>query len=237
MASSSDVAKPLRWEELRSYHQREWALGDDRLTTIAHNLMPVVGITLLGWSGALTLGSLWLDGLLGLGLSVALLVHRTSLDPPVVTLSRGQFLFTWLLFMAILGVPYYWGFYERAGLLIDGFTSLYDGSSLSALTVLAMVVANVLSVRGRWRAESQLLPRSLAVAREMTVHAVRAIAVLVLLTFWISAPVAVVALSLLYAYLEVFPNTLLLFLIGHPAKGSPYAEWKAKHFPEGALEP
>ena len=84
MASSSYVAKPLSWEEFRAYHLREWALRKDHLTAIAHNLMPAVGIVVLGWSGALTLGSMWLDGLVGLGLSVALLVHRASLDPPVI---------------------------------------------------------------------------------------------------------------------------------------------------------
>ncbi|TDI39093.1 MAG: hypothetical protein E2P02_19385 [Acidobacteria bacterium] len=234
--SNANVARPLSRSELQAFHLREWELKDDRLASIVHNLMPLAGVTVLGWSAGLTLWSLWLDGLVALGLTVALLTHRASLDPPIIALSRRDFAVAWMVLMALLGLPYYLGLVARWSLFVDVLQGAFVGSWLTVLAFAVMVGAAVLSVRGRWHAEREVVPRDGAVAREVIVHVVRAIGVASLLMIEAAPVPAVFVLTLLYTYLETFPNTLLMVFVGHPAPGSPYEAWKKRYNPEVFFE-
>jgi len=230
-------SRPFSPDELKGFHRKEWSLKTNRLAPIVHNLMPIIGVVFLGWSGSLTLASLWLDGFVGLGLGVALFAHRMSLDPPVIELNRREFMKAWVVLMMLLGIPYYIGLASGWRMFGEAISEATSGSGLALAVLGVMLVADVLSIRSQWRAERDVIPRPGAIAREMIVHLARAFAVVLLISSETASVFAVCVLAIVYSYLETFPNSFLLFFIGHPKPGSPYDAWKKQYDPEALLEP
>jgi hypothetical protein len=97
-----------------SQHLREFAARRDAWLILARNLIPVVGIYGFGWSAALAVFNYWFDGLAALAAIVAALVPRAlreSVPRPEGVIGRLNFvaggIFTWLLLVGIVGVPYW----------------------------------------------------------------------------------------------------------------------------------
>ena len=98
-----------------SQHLREFASRRDAWLILARNLIPVVGIYAFHWSAALAVFNYWFDGLSALAAIVAAMVPRAiresqskektaraSLEAMIL---KG--ILTWILLVAIIGVPYW----------------------------------------------------------------------------------------------------------------------------------
>src|SRR6059058_2123877 len=108
--TASTAVRPIAPPPL-SQHLRELASRPGAWAILARNLIPVVGVYGFGWSAGLTVFNYWFDGLTALAAITAALVPRALRETQkrsagiTITLVRG--IFTWLLLVAIVGMPYW----------------------------------------------------------------------------------------------------------------------------------
>src|SRR5881227_2777154 len=108
--SSLPARQPIAPPPL-SQHLREFASRPHAWAVLARNLIPVVGVYGFGWSAGLTVFNYWFDGLTALAAITAALVPRALRETQkksagvTITLVRG--IFTWILLVAIVGMPYW----------------------------------------------------------------------------------------------------------------------------------
>jgi hypothetical protein len=94
-----------------SQHLREFASSPHAWAVLARNLIPVVGIYAFGWSAALAVFNYWFDGVTALAAITAALVPRAMRETQTksagltTTIVRG--IFTWILLVGIIGLPYW----------------------------------------------------------------------------------------------------------------------------------
>lgn len=109
ISESSSAQRQIRPPPL-AQHLREFARNPHAWAVLGRNLIPVVGIHVLGWSAALAVFSYWFDGLAALAAIIAAMVPRAvrettgkgSLGMNVV---RG--VVTWVILMGVIGLPYW----------------------------------------------------------------------------------------------------------------------------------
>ena len=216
--SGSEPGDRYTWAELRALHVEEWRKSPKHVAPILHNMMPVVGVLLLGWSASLTLFSLWLDGFVGLSLLMAGLARRANIeiraegDP---TPPRGCM---WALFMGIFGIPYYIAFGARGADFVEAIATelVASASWLSALILLAMLVSAVISIGVRYEEglDDVVEINLKQLNKKFFVHILRAVAVMVLCLADGAPTVLVVLLAFAYAYLEALPSSAIRFVFG-----------------------
>jgi len=108
--SSSMARRPIALPSF-SQHLREFMSNPHAWAVLARNLIPVVGVYGFGWSAGLTVFNYWFDGLTALAAITAALVPRALRETQkksagiTITLVRG--IFTWLLLVGIVGMPYW----------------------------------------------------------------------------------------------------------------------------------
>jgi len=108
--ASSTARRPIALPSF-SQHLREFGSNPHAWAVLARNLIPVVGVYGFGWSAGLTVFNYWFDGLTALAAITAALVPRALRETQkksagiTITLVRG--IFTWLLLVGIVGMPYW----------------------------------------------------------------------------------------------------------------------------------
>ena len=109
----SPTPRPIPLPSL-SQHLREFAARRDAWLVLARNLVPVVGIYLLGWSVALAAFNYWFDGLAALAAILAALTPRAVRETqPAAQGFAGRLrlfgtgMFTWAFLVGIVGLPYW----------------------------------------------------------------------------------------------------------------------------------
>ena len=108
--SSSMARRPIALPSF-SQHLREFMSNPHAWAVLARNLIPVVGVYGFGWSAGLTVFNYWFDGLTALAAITAALVPRalreTQKKSAGITIPLVRGIFTWLLLVGIVGMPYW----------------------------------------------------------------------------------------------------------------------------------
>lgn len=110
--SGSGARRPIKPPPL-AQHLREFRSNPDAWVVLARNLIPVVGIYALGWSAALTVFNYWFDGFTALAAIIAAIVPRALRETQRKSDNHGLLrkvaagVFTWLVLLAIVGLPYW----------------------------------------------------------------------------------------------------------------------------------
>ena len=111
--NSSSAQRQIRPPPL-SQHLREFASNPHSWAVLGRNLIPVVGIYFFGWSAALSVFNYWFDGLTALAAIIAALVPRALRESETKAQSQSclpikilRGLFTWILLVGIVGLPYW----------------------------------------------------------------------------------------------------------------------------------
>lgn len=111
--NSSSAQRQIRPPPL-SQHLREFASNPHSWAVLGRNLIPVVGIYFFGWSAALSVFNYWFDGLTALAAITAALVPRALRESETKAQSQSwlpikilRALFTWILLVGIVGLPYW----------------------------------------------------------------------------------------------------------------------------------
>ena len=220
------------WRELRS-NRSAWL-------AVAHNLVPVVGVFLLGWSVPLAVFAFWFDGVAGLAAILAMLVGPAMRDagmlkrnPLVVAFAAA---FTWLLLLGVLGLPYGFALVWLGDILGDPALWQVLRTSPSLWATFAGVLGAHL-VTARRRGYGALPERELkqAVRWDAYLLMLRALGMLLLVVPFL--PFLVVpTMALLCIYLEVWPARALGLVWGDPNRLHEDPEDRARSGP-AAPEP
>jgi len=94
-----------------SQHLREIASHRGAWLVLVRNFIPVVGIWFFGWSAALSAFNYWFDGLTAVAAIIAAMVPRAMRETQPKT--QNVFVrcvlgvFTWLILLAFVGLPYW----------------------------------------------------------------------------------------------------------------------------------
>ncbi len=210
-----------------SEHLREFAARPGAWSVLARNLIPVAGIFFFGWSAPLTVFNYWFDGLSALAAIIAVLIPRAlresqqkaeagGIAAGTVNVIRG--FFTWIILVAVVGLPYWIVLIPLHALLLNGelrhqiaqspglwftFGSLAAGHFWKAMRVgYDVMPEDQLKQRARW---------------DIYLLVLRAMAMFILaahsLTF-----ILVPFMSLLLTYMEVWPARILGAVFGDPSR-------------------
>ena len=95
-------------------HLRELGQRRDAWGVLIRNAIPVVGVFVFGWSGAIVVFSYWFDGLVAISAIVAAMVPRALRESdaaahakrgPAKRIALG--VFCWLILVGVVGLPYW----------------------------------------------------------------------------------------------------------------------------------
>lgn len=203
------------WEHVRA-NPSTWLAA-------AHNLVPVAGILLLGWSGPLVLFAIWFDGFAALAATVCAIVPRAHRETEEHA-SRGRIqralviLATDLILVPIFALPYWFALAMLHEPLIEGaLVGEIAGSPALWLTFGAVAVGHFV---GAFRRGYDALPeRELRQSLRWDVYLLflRALAML-LVAEWVFPALLVPVMALVMTYMEVFPANVLFAVFGDPAR-------------------
>lgn len=218
---AAPVASPPDWRPASlAQHWRELRSRRSAWLAVAHNLVPVVGVFLLGWSVPMVVFAFWFDGLAGLVAILTLLVGPAMRDagmlkrnPLVVAFAAA---FTWLLLLGVLGLPYGFALVWLRDFLGDPalWRELRTSPGLWATFAGVLVVHLVTAWRRRY---GSLPERELkqAVRWDVYLLILRALGMYLLVVPFLSFLV-VPTIALLCIYLEVWPARALGLVWGDP---------------------
>ena len=204
------------WRELRSRPSAWLAL--------AHNLVPVVGVFLLGWSVPLVVFAFWFDGLAAIVAIVTVLVVPAMRDtgllrrrPPVVALAAAL---TWLILLGVIGLPYWVAFIPLHDYLTSPglWRELLSSPGLWA-TFGGVLVAHVVAAARRGYGALPERELKQAVRWDFYLLLLRALGMFLIAGPFALLPYLVVpAVALLCTYLEVWPARALGLVFGDPSR-------------------
>src|SRR5438552_872470 len=107
-------------------HLREFASNPDAWVVLARNLIPVVGIYVLGWSAALAVFNYWFDGVTALAAIITVLVPRAMRETRQKSDDSGLLkrafagALTWVVLVGVVGLPYWIVLIPLHDLLLGG---------------------------------------------------------------------------------------------------------------------
>lgn len=202
------------WRELRS-RRSAWL-------AVAHNLVPVAGVFLLGWSAPLVVFAFWFDGLAALVAIVTMLVGPAMRDagmlernPLFVAFAAA---FTWLLLAGVLALPYGFALVWLRDFLGDPALWRELRTSPDLWATFAGVVG--IHLVTAWRRRYGSLPeRELkqAVRWDSYLLILRALGMFLLVVPFLSFLV-VPTIAAMCIYLEVWPARALGLVWGDPSR-------------------
>ena len=221
--SRSSARRPIAPPPI-SQHLREFAANPEAWAVLARNLIPVVGIYALGWSGALTVFNYWFDGLTALAAIIAAIVPRalreTSSSAGNPGLAKKIFggLFTWFVLVAVVGLPYWIVLIPLHELLLGGELRNELASRPGLWVTFGSLAAG--HVWRAFRSGYDTMPdRELTqrVRWDVYLLILRALAMFMMATHGFVL-LLVPLLALLLTYFELWPERALAAAFGDPSK-------------------
>lgn len=208
---------PLRQhlQELRRRPDAGWIL--------LRNALPLIGVYAFDWPAALAIFSYWLDGLLGIAAILLVLLPRALRESGAirgagpVKIAVGA-VFTWLLLLGIVGLPYWIALIPLSGFTVveQTWAALQNTPSLW-LAFIATAITRYLDAAGRGYPD--LPDRALKQTLRWDVYLLilRAIAMFMLLAHGLIA-ILLPVMALLLAYFEIWPERALGLVFGDPSR-------------------
>jgi hypothetical protein len=193
------------------------------LMAVVHNLLPVAGIFVFGWSLPLVVFTYWFDGFAGLATIIALVIPRL-LNEDADTKKRGlpvkafYALFTWLILIVFLGLPY-WIVLIPLGSQIFAPAVLADlRTSPGVWATLAFIVGSHI-VAGVKRGYGALTEKDLKQTLRWDVYLLILRAMAMFVVALNMFPLLVVpVLALVFTYMEIWPANALGVVFGDPTR-------------------
>jgi hypothetical protein len=220
--SGPSPSKPIALPSLPQ-HLREFAARRGAWASLARNLIPVVGIHAFGWSVGLAVFNYWFDGLAAVCAIVAAMVPRALRETtPAAAAGAGTQVargaFTWLLLVAIVGLPYWIVLIPLNGILLSAglWRAIFESPALCG-TFFALAAGHF------WRAfhagydtmpEQELKQR---VRWDLYLLILRAMAMFIMAAHGLGV-ILVPLMALLLTYFEVWPERALGAVFGDPAR-------------------
>ncbi len=220
----SPTPRPIPLPSL-SRHLREFAARRDAWLVLARNLVPVVGIYLLGWSVALAAFNYWFDGLAALAAILAAMTPRAvrETQPAAQGLAGrlrlfGTGVFTWAFLVGIVGLPYW--------IVLIPLHELLLGAELRAQLAHSPALwatFGALAASQFWKAfqvgydtlpEPELKQRA---RWDLYLLILRAIAMFMMAGHGLGF-VLVPLMALLLSYFEIWPERVLGLVFGDPSR-------------------
>jgi hypothetical protein len=224
-APGAPPATPPDWRPAGlAQHWRELRARPAAWLALAHNLVPVVGVFLLGWSVPLVVFAFWFDGLSAIAAIVAMLVVPAMRDtgllerrPPVVAFAA---MLTWLILVGVVGLPYWVAFIPLHDYLTSPalWQELLSSPGLWATFGGVLATHVVTAARRGYRAMPERDLKQ-AVRWDVYLLLLRALGMFLLAGPFSFLPYLVVpAVAMLATYLEVWPARALGAVFGDPSR-------------------
>lgn len=208
-----------------SQHLQEFAARRSAWLILARNLIPVVGIYVLGWSAALAVFNYWFDGLAAIAAITAALTPRAMRESSprpegmVAWINFGLMgVVVWAFLVAIVALPYWIVLIPLNGLLLS------EELRQQLLSSQALWIAfGAIAVSHFWKAfqvgydtmpEKDLKQRA---RWDLYLLILRAIAMFMMAAHGLSF-ILVPLLSVLLSYMEIWPERALGVVFGDPAR-------------------
>jgi hypothetical protein len=207
-----------------SQHLREFAARRDAWWVLARNLVPVIGIYVFSWSVALTVFNYWFDGLAAVAAVLAALTPRAVRDSRKAHAKPGRLrligtgIVTWLILLAIVGLPYWIVLIPLHGLLLGPELRAQLAHNPVLWITFAMMATS--HFQKAFRVGYDVMPEVELKQRarwDLYLLLLRAMAIL-LVAASIFVVVLVPVLALILSYFEIWPERVLGLVFGDPAR-------------------
>lgn len=207
------------WQE----HLADLRSRPSALSAVVHNLLPVFGIFVFGWSLPLVVATFWFDGLAALAVILAAIVPRALAETaetrekplPVRALYA---VFVWLILLAFVALPY-WIVLIPLGrqILAPEVLAAVRGDADVWATIAFVVGSHVVAVRKRGFGTLPEKELKQALRWDVYLLVLRALAMFVVagnLFPFLVVPV----LAVLFSYMEIWPANALGIVFGDPSR-------------------
>jgi len=205
-----------------SQHLREIASHRGAWLVLVRNFIPVVGIWFFGWSAALSAFNYWFDGLTALAAIVAAMVPRAMRETQPKTtgvVTRCVLgVFTWLILLAFVGLPYWIVLIPLHDLLL-GPELREKIAATPYLWALFSIVAGSHFVRA-FRLGYDAMPENELKQRvrwDLYLLMLRAIAMFMMAAHGLAFAI-VPLMAVVLSYFELWPERVLGAVFGDPSK-------------------
>jgi hypothetical protein len=200
--------------------------GITALLVVGRNAIPLIGVLVFDWPAGLVILDYWFDGLTALAAIIAVLVPLAMRDSGVGS-SHGirllQGLWTWVLLVALLGIPFWLALAVLSPMIFVGDVIEPLRTSVTPWIALLAIAAMNVGVAMR-RGYADLAGAALTQALRWDVYLLllRALA-MVFVAAHLPAILTVVAIGVAITWMELYPRRALGLV-----HGDPDALWRLK---------